>query len=51
MNNNNINFSIEALSRNDNSLNQDLSRLDSPINNYDDTIRCYGIPIKRFFYR
>lgn len=47
--NNNINFSIEALSRNDNSLNQDLSRLDPPINNYDDTIRCYGIPIKRFF--
>ena len=49
MDNNIINFSNEELTSGDNSFNLELSRLDTPIHNYDDTIRCYGIPIKRYF--
>ena len=49
MDNNNINFSNEQISRFDNSFNLELSILETPIHNYDHTIRCYGIPIKRYF--
>ena len=49
MDNNNINLSYNDFSIFDNSFNHELSRLDSPINNYNNTIRCYDIPIKRLF--